>query len=65
VIKSLKSGVHADRLAKIKSRSPAKRIGTEDCEDLRAAIYYLASCTPYVNGQSIVVDGGFSISGGS
>lgn len=53
----------AKRYELIQSFTPAKRIGDEAFEDLRAPLYYLSSCTTYTNGQSLAVDGGYSISG--
>jgi len=49
------------RLQKILDATPAGRLGDEEFEDLRAAAIFLATCSPYVNGQLIAVDGGMSI----
>ena len=51
------------RLDHIRALTPAKRIGNEDFEDLRAPIEFLTTCSNYVTGLSIAVDGGFSIAG--
>jgi NAD(P)-dependent dehydrogenase (short-subunit alcohol dehydrogenase family)/CMP-N-acetylneuraminic acid synthetase len=51
------SGTFLDRYV---SRTPMKRMGTED--DFQGAIAYLASdLSNYVTGQNLVVDGGFSV----
>lgn len=49
------------RLQKILDATPAARLGDEEFEDLRAATVFLATCSPYVNGQLIAVDGGMSV----
>lgn len=50
-----------DRLEKIVMATPALRLGDTDFEDLRAATIFLATCTTYVNGITLPVDGGMSI----
>jgi hypothetical protein len=37
------------------------RLGDEKFEDLRAATIFLTTCSNYVNGQLIAVDGGMSV----
>ncbi len=51
-----------ERLEQIAQQTPARRIGDSAFEDLRAAITYLTTCTSFVNGQIIAVDGGFCMS---
>ncbi len=50
-----------ERLNKIIAATPALRVGDEKFEDLRAATLFLTTCSNYVNGQLIAVDGGMSI----
>jgi NAD(P)-dependent dehydrogenase (short-subunit alcohol dehydrogenase family) len=49
------------RLEKILQATPALRLGDEKFEDLRAATIFLTTCSNYVNGQLIAVDGGMSV----
>jgi len=49
------------RMQKILDATPAGRLGDEEFEDLRAATLFLATCSRYVNGQLIAVDGGMSV----
>jgi NAD(P)-dependent dehydrogenase (short-subunit alcohol dehydrogenase family) len=49
------------RLEKILQATPALRLGDDRFEDLRAATVFLTTCSNYVNGQLIAVDGGMSI----
>jgi NAD(P)-dependent dehydrogenase (short-subunit alcohol dehydrogenase family) len=50
----------ADLVAGLEARTPVKRVGNDD--DLRAAIVYLASPgSSFYTGQSLVVDGGWTI----
>ncbi|MGW7823894.1 SDR family NAD(P)-dependent oxidoreductase [Streptomyces puniciscabiei] len=50
---------HPERLEQIIARTPARRIGDTAFEDLRAPLTYLTTCTPFVNGQTVIVDGGY------
>lgn len=50
-----------ERLNKIIAATPARRVGDGKFEDLRAATIFLTTCSNYVNGQLIAVDGGMSI----
>lgn len=51
------------RLERVKQSTPAGRIGDNEFEDLRAPLIFLTTCTPYVNGITIPVDGGLTHSG--
>ncbi|MCS7222943.1 MAG: SDR family oxidoreductase [Armatimonadetes bacterium] len=46
------------RLERFLQATPAQRLGT--FEDLRAATIFLTTCTPYVTGITVPVDGGMS-----
>ncbi|WP_185921693.1 SDR family NAD(P)-dependent oxidoreductase [Streptomyces sp. WAC06614] len=54
---------HPERLDRIIARTPARRVGDAAFEDLRAPLTYLTTCTPFVNGQTVVVDGGYCMAG--
>lgn len=48
-----------ERLKRFLSATPANRLGTY--EDLREATIFLSTCTNYVNGITLPVDGGMSV----
>ncbi|HET9785062.1 MAG TPA: SDR family oxidoreductase, partial [Terriglobales bacterium] len=44
---------------KMRDRTPLQRAGT--AEDVAEAVGFLATCNPFLTGQTLVVDGGLSL----